>query len=180
MSSVAAKATIEFRVAAHADVAQLVRLVNRAYRPEQHEAGWTHEAHLVAGMRTNASQIEGLMTAAGSAILVGLCDGQIAACVHVEGNDDRSYIGMLAVDPALQATGLGTKMLGFAERYANEVQGTSRLVMTVVSLRTELVSFYLRRGYRLTGRTVEFPTHAGAPKVPGLALVELAKTSLHH
>ena len=165
----------EFRVAGHSDVAALVGLVNRAYRPEQAAAGWTHEAHLVAGMRTNASQVEGLMAARGSVLLVGLRDDQLAACVQVEANDGSSYIGMLAVEPALQAKGLGTQTLEFAERYAAQVQGASRLVMTVVSHRKELVAFYLRRGYQLTGRTEGFPSYAGKPKQPGLELVDLAK-----
>ncbi len=164
-----------FRVAGQAEVPAIASLVNRAYRPAPQEAGWTHEAHLVAGMRTDASHVAGLMTAPGSVVLVGLWLDQLAACVQVETRQHGSYIGMLAVDPAMQAKGLGTQMLQFAERYAGEVQGAARFVMTVVSHRQELVSFYLRRGYELTGRTQGFPSYAGVPKQPGLELVELAK-----
>jgi GNAT superfamily N-acetyltransferase len=166
---------VDFRVAGHPDVAGIASLVNRAYRPEPGHAGWTHEAHLVGGMRTNAGQVEGLMAAPGSALLVGVSHDQIVACVQAEATEGCSYIGMLAVDPAIQANGLGTQMLDFAERYAREVQCASKFVMTVVSHRKELVSFYLRRGYRLTGRTQGFPSYAGVPKQPGLELVELEK-----
>ena len=165
----------EFRVAGVAEAAAIASLVNRAYRPAPDEAGWTHEAHLVGGMRTDASQVSGLMTEPGSVLLVGLRLDRLAACVQVEAHTQGSYIGMLAVDPAMQAKGLGTRMLQFAERYAAEFQRATRLVMTVVSHRTELVSFYLRRGYELTGRTHPFPSYAGVPKQSSLELVELAK-----
>ena len=36
------------------DVAAIVDLVNRAYRPAAGASGWTHEAALVAGARTSA------------------------------------------------------------------------------------------------------------------------------
>lgn len=170
---------LEFRVARHPDVAAIASLVNRAYRPEPGVAGWTHEAHLVGGMRTNASQVEGLMTAPGSVLLVGVRDDRIVGCVQVEVKAPSSYIGMLAVDPALQATGLGTRLLEFAEHYASEVQSAGEFVITVVSHRTELVAFYLRRGYQFTGRTHDFPSYAGVPKQPGLELVELSKPAPH-
>lgn len=165
----------EFRVARTSDIPAIAHLVNLAYRPPPDGAGWTHEAHLVAGLRTDHAQVEGLMTSPGSVMLVGVHDDRPVACVQVEATAGSSYIGMLAVDPTVQAMGLGTRMLDFAERYASEVQGSSRFVMTVVSVRKELVAFYLRRGYVLTGRIEDFPAYAGAPKQPGLELVELAK-----
>lgn len=165
----------EFRVARPADVPALAGLVNRAYRPEPGEAGWTHEAHLVAGPRTTVAQVHALLAAPASTLLVGHRQEHVVACVQVEVGSDSSYVGMLAVDPAFQGKGVGTQMLEFAERYAVAVQGAGRLVMTVVSHRKELVSFYLRRGYQLNGRVHAFPAYAGIPKQPGLELVELDK-----
>jgi GNAT superfamily N-acetyltransferase len=165
----------EIRVAAARDVAAITAVVNRAYRPAPGEAGWTHEAHLVAGARTSDAQVEELMTAPGSMLLIGLCCGEVAACIQVEATGGGCYFGMLAVDPLRQGQGLGTRMLEFAEHYATEKLGASRLVMTVVSRRQDLVSFYLRRGYQLTGRVMDYPSYAGIPSEPGLELVELAK-----
>lgn len=177
MSSAAetVKPACEFREARHQDVPAIASLVNRAYRPRPGEAGWTHEAHLVAGTRTRDSQVDELMRARGSVLLVACRDDRVIGCVQVEASSGSSYIGMLAVDPALQAKGIGKQLLGFAERFAADAQGSSRLVMTVVSHRQELVAFYVRRGYQLTGRTQEFPAYAGVPKQPGLELVELEK-----
>lgn len=167
--------TWEIRVAASQDVAAITTVVNRAYRPAVGEAGWTHEAHLVAGSRTTTAQVEELMASIGSTLLVGLSRGRIVACIQVEATADSCYFGMLAVDPVVQGQGLGTRMLEFAEHYATEKRGASRLVMTVVSRRQDLVSFYLRRGYQLTGRVMDYPSYAGIPREPGLELVELAK-----
>lgn len=169
----------EIRVAEDRDVAAITQVVNRAYRPAPGEAGWTHEAHLVAGARTSAAQVKELMAATGSILMVGLFRGQVAACIQVEATGDSCYFGMLAVDPLEQGQGLGTRMLEFAEHYATQKQGASRLVMTVVSRRQDLVSFYLRRGYQLTGRIVDYPSYAGVPREPGLQLVEMAKSDKH-
>ncbi len=64
---------------------------------------------------------------------------------------------MLTVSPDLQAQGIGKKLLLNAEEYAAE-QNISAIVMVVVSLRQELIDWYLRHGYYLTGETRPFPT----------------------
>ncbi len=52
-----------------------------------------------------------------------------------------------------------------------------RLVMAVISNRRELIEFYQRRGYRLTGKTKAFPVNAAlwTPKLENLKLVFLEK-----
>ena len=56
--------------------------------------------------------------------------------------------------------------------------GCSRMRMTVISLRKELIEYYERRGYMKTGLAEPFPENDprfGLPKIKGLLFVELAK-----
>jgi ribosomal protein S18 acetylase RimI-like enzyme len=52
--------------------------------------------------------------------------------------------------------GLGNLLLGEAEGFARE-RGAHRMRMTVIHLRTALIAWYERRGYRQTGKTKPFP-----------------------
>jgi hypothetical protein len=96
---------LELRVACETDAKEIAALVNRAYRPSPQDAGWTHEANLVAGERTTTEQVLSLFHEQSTILL--LCLGsKIVACVHVQGDPSGAYIGMLATDPKLQAQGL--------------------------------------------------------------------------
>lgn len=167
----------ELRAACNADAINIASLVNRAYRPPPEQAGWTHEGNLVAGERTSAEQVLSLFHEQ-SAILV-LCRGQseIVACVHVQGDQSGAYIGMLATDPTVQAKGLGKQMLFHAETYAVEHFKASVFKMSVLSSRPELLAFYERRGYVLTGDVGDYPLSAGVgqPLVEGIHVLSLTK-----
>lgn len=166
-----------FRTANNTDAEAIAVLVNGAYRPEPGVTGWTHESNLVAGSRTSAVQILETLSRHHSVILVGLNNKAIVACVHVEKDGNNSHVGMLAVNPSLQGAGAGKLMLAEAEKYASSVFGSEKLVMVVVSERTELVSFYLRRGYRKTGLVLDYPISAGTgiPKNPEMKIETLEK-----
>lgn len=167
----------ELRVACKADAKEISALVNRAYRPSLQDAGWTHEANLVAGERTTPEQVLSLFHEQSTILL--LCLGpKIVACVHVQGDQSGAYIGMLATDPTKQAQGLGKQMLLHAEAYAIEYFEASVLKMSVLSSRPELLAFYERRGYVLTGEVEEYPLLAGVgqPMVAGIHVLSLAKT----
>ncbi|HEX8980793.1 MAG TPA: GNAT family N-acetyltransferase [Parasulfuritortus sp.] len=168
---------LELRIAYEADAKEIAALVNKAYRPSPQDAGWTHEANLVAGERTTTEQVLSLFHEQSTILL--LCLGpQIVACVHVQGGESGAYIGMLATNPTLQAQGIGKQMLLHAEAYATKHFGASVLKMSVLSSRPELLAFYERRGYFLTGEVEEYPLSAGVglPVVPGIQVLSLAKT----
>jgi GNAT superfamily N-acetyltransferase len=103
----------------------------------------------------------------------------LAGCVHLRKEAAGScYLGMLTVDPARQAGGLGKRLLIHCEELARR-WGCARMRMTVIGGREELLSFYERRGYVRTGNTEPFPENDprfGVPNVKGLRFVELAKT----
>jgi hypothetical protein len=44
-----------------------------------------------------------------------------------------------------------------AEQTAQKLWGVTRMTMTVISLRRELIAYYQRRGYVLTGERLSFP-----------------------
>lgn len=70
-------------------------------------------------------------------------------------------------------------MLALAENYAIETFGAEKFILIVVSARSELVAFYLRRGYQKTGSVTDYPISAGAgtPKNPALKIEVLEKRS---
>jgi N-acetylglutamate synthase-like GNAT family acetyltransferase len=94
----------------------------------------------------------------------GAEDSSPCGCVYVElRGEDRSYLGLLAVDPKLQKSGLGSQLMHVAEAYC--VKAGSRFMdLRIVSVRMELPAFYHRHGYVETG-TEPF-TPGLNPKVP--------------
>jgi GNAT superfamily N-acetyltransferase len=78
-------------------------------------------------------------------------DRLLAGCVYVELKDgDRSYLGLLSVDPSQQKNGLGSLLMTAAENHCREL-GSRSMEIYIVNLRTELTPFYQRRGYVETG-----------------------------
>ena len=83
-------------------------------------------------------------------------DRVLVGCVYVELKDgDRSYLGLLSVDPSQQQSGLGSLLMTEAEKHCREM-GCRVMDIWIVNLRTELTPFYQRRGYVETG-TLPFP-----------------------
>jgi GNAT superfamily N-acetyltransferase len=160
------------------DAGAIVSLVNTAYRPNASNRGWTHEADIIAGLRIDHGQVTELFLRPDSVILIGHHETRLAACVHVQKMGLSSYIGLLAVRPELQGSGVGSRMLDHAEQYALSHFLSTTVVMTVITRRTELISFYLSRGYQLTGKTESYPVSAGVglPKCPNLRLSKLVKS----
>jgi GNAT superfamily N-acetyltransferase len=104
--------------------------------------------------------------------------GDPIACCHVQRDDAGSgYFGMFAVRPAAQGGGIGRFALAEAERQAAG-WGCRRMRMTVISAREDLIAWYGRRGYRLTGEREPFPygdERFGQPRRPDLEFAELVK-----
>ncbi|AOT57617.1 MULTISPECIES: GNAT family N-acetyltransferase [Streptomyces] len=146
-----------YRDAVEADVPALVALVESAYRGDASRAGWTTEADLLDGQRTDPQGVREVIGAPGSRLLAVERDGELVACCQLERRGDAAYFGMFAVRPGLQGGGLGRRVLAEAERLAREEWGAREMHMTVISVRDELIAWYERRGYRRTGRTSPFP-----------------------
>ncbi|MFI6206169.1 GNAT family N-acetyltransferase [Streptomyces sp. NPDC051041] len=150
-------AGLTFRDATDADVDELVALIESAYRGESSRAGWTTEADILEGRRTDREGVLEVVESPGSRLLTVEREGRIVACCQLEHRGDHAYFGMFAVSPRLQGGGLGKTVLAEAERQARETWGVEEMHMTVISVREELIAWYERRGYRRTGRMTPFP-----------------------
>ncbi|MFE0736962.1 GNAT family N-acetyltransferase [Streptomyces sp. NPDC058855] len=148
---------IGYRDAVPEDVPVLVPLVESAYRGDSSRAGWTTEADILQGQRTDAEGVAAVITDPRSRLMVVERDGEVVACCQLEHRGEAAYFGMFAVRPELQGTGLGKRIIAEAERRVRELWDVREMHMTVISVREELIAWYERRGYRRTGRTTPFP-----------------------
>jgi len=166
-----------FRKAALSDAESVAAFVNFAYRGETSREGWTTEADLLEGLRTNLSDIEALISSENTLIQLAFEANELVGSVCVERQGSQASIGMFAVNPRRQGHGIGKQLLNAAEQAARQVWGVHRLVMSVITLRHELIAFYERRGYRRTGVLKPFPVNPvmWMPKVAGMQLELLEK-----
>ncbi|MFC9394788.1 GNAT family N-acetyltransferase [Streptomyces sp. NPDC057027] len=148
---------ISYRDAVLDDVPALVPLVESAYRGDASRGGWTTEADILQGQRTDPQGVTEVITTPGSRLLVVERDGEPVACCQLEHRGEAAYFGMFAVRPELQGAGLGKQIIAEAERRVRELWDVREMHMTVISVREELIAWYERRGYRRTGRTTPFP-----------------------
>ncbi len=170
--------SMEFRAAKEDDIPAIVALVESAYRGDVSKQGWTTEADMLDGQRTDAVSVASLILAPSSRVLLATRDAVVLGCAHVEGHDGVGYFGMFAVSPLTQGSGLGAALLAEAERVARSEYACAIMTMTVISIRTELIAFYLRRGYRNTGQSKPFPygdERFGIPKRGDLEFAVFAK-----
>jgi GNAT superfamily N-acetyltransferase len=155
-SDVDGRADIVFRAAGRPDVDAVVELVQSAYRGDTSRKGWTTEADLLDGQRTDAEEVSQLIDRPASIILLGTLDGRLVGSCHLERHGGTARFGMFAVDPVLQGGGIGRALLEEASRTAS-AWGCDTLRMTVISVREDLIAWYTRLGFRATGETEPFP-----------------------
>jgi GNAT superfamily N-acetyltransferase len=154
-------------VAGPADAAHLSQLVNSAYRGDGSKKGWTTEADLLGGQRTNEAGIREMLAEPDAVILKYTSEeGLLQGCVYLKKKATSLYLGMLTVSPELQAKGIGKQLLAAAESMARQA-GCNTVEMTVISVRKELIAWYERHGYAPTGETAPFPSDPkfGLPKL---------------
>lgn len=139
------------------DVNAIVTLLNAAYRGEVSQKGWTTEAHLIAGnTRTNVQEIETLIQLPNAAFLKYTnLENQLIGCVNLQIKEQGIYLGMFSVHPLAQTAGIGKQLLKAAEEYALQ-KNVYRIYMTVIDVRTDLIAWYERRGYRNTHQIIPF------------------------
>lgn len=155
---------LSIQPATPADLTELHRVIERAYRGDHARQGWTHEADLLDGARTDVQTLSAILESADDLLLVARAEGAIAGCVQITTiGDGLAYLGLLCVDPERQAAGLGRQIVAEAERQAFERFGAAIIEMTVISTRAELLAYYERRGYRATGELRPFPIAVDPP-----------------
>jgi ribosomal protein S18 acetylase RimI-like enzyme len=169
---------IELRVATPADIEAIVALVESAYRGESSRAGWTTEADLLGGQRTDAVEIGELLVDNNAKFILVVEADTLLGSILVRREEHSGYVGMFAVRPSAQRQGLGRRLLQSAENTLRDEFKTTRVRMTVLRQRPELISWYERRGYVETDNVEPFPygnLRFGLPKRPDLEFVEMVK-----
>jgi ribosomal protein S18 acetylase RimI-like enzyme len=158
----------EIRPASIVDVKSINRLVNSAYRGEESKQGWTTEADLIDGTRVDEEVLSDLIKKSGTTVLTYWQEGELFGCVELRKEGSKLYLGMLSVNPNTQGKGIGKKLLAAAEVFAKENSCTA-IFMSVISVRQELIDWYVRFGYALTGERKPFVVpdeRWGIPKAP--------------
>lgn len=168
-----------FRIAEPSDIARLQPFVHAAYRGDSARQGWTHEADLLEGQRIDVEALSAMMADPAHIILLAEADGGLVGCVQVnDKGNGLAYLGMLSVNPESQGGGIGRRLIAAAEAEARSTFKASRMEMTVIVQRVELIDWYVRCSYRLTGETRPFPAtdpRFGLPQRNDLAFVVLAR-----
>ena len=150
------------------DIPALNILINSAYRGETSKKGWTTEANLLEGKRTNEEELTETILNPKNTILKYTENDKIIGSVLLVEKEHQLYLGMLTVSPELQNSGIGKKLLAEAENHAKSL-GLSSIIMTVISVREELIAWYKRHGYVDTGEREAFPEsgiHVTVSEVP--------------
>lgn len=131
------------REATAADIPEIVRVINLAYRVED---------FFVNGNRTNADDVQRRMTQPNACFIVAASadSAALAGAVWMEINDRRGHFAMLSVDPAHQGEGIGRAMIEGVEKKCRD-EGCAFLDIEVVNLRQELPAFYTRLGFTQQG-----------------------------
>lgn len=170
---------VVFREAKASDVPSIQPLVHHAYRGDRARQGWSHEADLLDAARIDEEALYEAVADSAQTILLAQRDGALIGCVQVtDKGEGLAYLGMLTVQADLQDQGLGRRLIVEAETLARTRYAATRMEMTVIVQRDELIEWYQRRGYVLTGETRPFPVtdpRLGIPRRNDLAFVVMEK-----
>ena len=149
MTSPAQPIQLSIRSAALADAPRITAVINAAFK--------IAEEFFIDGNRITQAEVEESL--AKGAFLLAEAGDKLNGCVYVELRGERSYLGLLSVDPTCQQSGLGSLLMNEAEKYCRE-RGSQGMDILIVNLREDLPAFYQKRGYVESG-TTPFP-----PDVP--------------
>jgi GNAT superfamily N-acetyltransferase len=163
------------------DCSSIAKLVNSAYRGDTSKLGWTTEADLLGGQRTDEADLMNWIQSQNQVLLFLPHAEGPKGCVKLNRDPDnlnKAHLGMLTIQPSTQNKGLGRQTLQEAEVWAQENWNINSIEITVIQLREELIAWYERRGFRLTGAIRPFPYGQpafGLPKREDLHFVVMEK-----
>lgn len=168
--------TVTYRIAGPTDAPAVRALIERGYRGDSARKGWSNEADLLEGDRTTPEEVAAMIAAPEKRVLLAERDGALVGTVTITDlGQSLAYMGLLCIDPDLQAGGLGRALVAEVEKLAANAFGATRMELIVVDARTELIAWYERRGYVRTGEMRPFPL----PLDVSFQMVVLERPLLH-
>jgi ribosomal protein S18 acetylase RimI-like enzyme len=152
--------SVRVRIAQREDAEKITTVINSAFRAA--------EQFFVEGDRVDVAEVLNFLSS--GKFLLAESEHTLLGCVYVEPHHldsnrssaqspaeshARAYLGLLAVSPSHQQSGLGSMLMDAGEDYCRAL-GLRFMDIKVVNLREELAGFYRKRGYVETG-TSAFP-----------------------
>ena len=149
--------TLRFRRGTISDAQAILTLIESAFRGDSSRQGWTTEADMLEGQRTDLAEVSGLLERADTYFVMAEQNETLLGNVCLTVHDRITHLGMFAVQPSQQSSGLGRALLQRAEQVARTELAAEVMEMSVIAQRTELLAWYVRRGYVATGEVRPFP-----------------------
>lgn len=167
------------RPATPADIPALHALIESAYRGDASRAGWTTEADLLDGQRTDPEDLASILADPTQDLLTAWRGGDLLGCILIaDRGEGTGYFGMLSVSPTLQGGGLGRRLVEAAHGEMARRFGAVRSRISVLPQRETLIAWYERLGYAATGETLPFPygdPRFGLPKRDDLLFIVMER-----
>jgi GNAT superfamily N-acetyltransferase len=103
--------------------------------------------------RTHATEVLELLAVPQSMFLLRFQESEVVGCAYLRKRGNAAFMGLLAVRPAQQGSGVGKRLIAEAERIARDEMHCTMMTMAVIANhRPDVAAFYERRGYSRTGR----------------------------
>jgi N-acetylglutamate synthase-like GNAT family acetyltransferase len=128
---------LSIRSAELADAPQITAVINTAFR--------IAEEFFIDGNRITQAEVEESL--AKGVFLLAEANGKVNGCVYVEPRGERSYLGLLSVDPTCQQGGLGSLLKNIVAS-EDRIAWTSSLSVFVTSSRHSMKSAVMSRAVR--------------------------------
>jgi ribosomal protein S18 acetylase RimI-like enzyme len=148
-----------FRIATLDDAMDVRQLIESAFRAEDSRQGWVGNSDLASRFSIEEKTISSIITNPDSTFLMASdANGKLLGTIGVsKRGPDSARLFMLAVDPQYHRGGIGKQILTYAEDYCQREWSPKVLGLDALSNRETLISWYMRRGYRKTGKSTPFP-----------------------
>eukprot|EP00743_Colponemidia_sp_Colp-15_P011859 GILK01013340.1.p1 GENE.GILK01013340.1~~GILK01013340.1.p1 ORF type:complete len:200 (-),score=30.59 GILK01013340.1:151-711(-) len=141
------------RFATMDDLMSVFDLVNESYRVENGTEGYGFKKEGVSRYRS-VSELQKELDDRNTVFLLRLDDSGattgVASLYRAPQQRDRAYLGPIAVHSSAQGQGVGSFLISASEMMATQA-GCAWMDLCFVNLRTDLESYYLKRGYEITG-----------------------------